>query len=205
MTRVELCQQLNRVSMKRNENPAVMFKELAAIKNQYNMASKKIEEADLIAVIIDAALKEYQSVLTNERLRQGNLIAVDDMRDAMNAHWHAIGKSGSSGNDDNELVLNVFDGTCYGCNKTGHKSYQCPQKQESGGGNGGGGRGKRSFTGKSMFLGKECKNNCGKDGHMKKDCWSLAENKDKRPQWLKNKEKKGEHGNAQVDTVTSST
>jgi hypothetical protein len=164
MTRVlELHQPLNKVSMKRNENAAVMFEELAAIKNQYNTAAKQIEEADLIAVIIDAAPKECQSVLTNEQLRQGDLIDdVDDMRNAMNAHWRAIGKSNNSGtNTDNELVLSAFGGTCYRCNETGHNSYHCPQKQGSDGGNGGGGGGKISFAGRLAF--SEKFNNCGKD------------------------------------------
>jgi hypothetical protein len=87
------------------------------------------------------------------------------MRNTMNAHWCAISKSGSSGNEDNELVLNAFvtDATKLVTSRT-----RGPQKQGSGGGNDGGGKGKRSFTGKSKFLGK-C-NNCGKHGHMKKDC-----------------------------------
>jgi hypothetical protein len=35
---------------------------------------------------------------------------------------------------------------------------------------------------------------------MEKTCWSKAENKDKRPQWLKDKDKVGEQANVNVDT-----
>jgi hypothetical protein len=66
MTRVELRHQLNKVTMKKDADPVTLFEQLSAIENRYNTASRKIEEEDLIAVVIDAAPKHYQSVLTKK-------------------------------------------------------------------------------------------------------------------------------------------
>jgi hypothetical protein len=150
MTRVELCQRLNKVTMKRGEDPGATFEQLSAVKKMYNTSTSKIEEEDLIAVVIAAAPKDYQSVLTNE----------------------------NSGGDHDEFALSAFDGYCFRCKKRGHKSHECPTKGQAEGGGGA-----RKFNGKC--------NSCGKTGHMEKACWSKAENKDKRPQCLKDKDKIG--------------
>ena len=50
MTRVELRQMLNKVSMKKEQDPASIFEQLSSIKNRYNTKKITIDEADLIAV-----------------------------------------------------------------------------------------------------------------------------------------------------------
>jgi hypothetical protein len=82
MTIVELQHQLNKIMAKKAADPATLFEQLSAIKNQYNTATRKIEEEDLIAVIVDAAPEQYQSVLTNEQLQ---LQDIEDLSKAMNA------------------------------------------------------------------------------------------------------------------------
>jgi hypothetical protein len=57
--------------MKKKDDPATIFEQRSYIKNQYNTKDRKIHEADLIAVVIDAAPVEYQGVLTTEQLRLG--------------------------------------------------------------------------------------------------------------------------------------
>jgi hypothetical protein len=68
MTRVELRHQLNKVKLKKGANPATLFEQLSSIENKYNNLTRQIDQEDLIAVVINAAPVEYQSVLTNEQL-----------------------------------------------------------------------------------------------------------------------------------------
>jgi hypothetical protein len=185
MTRVELRTRLNKITMKRGDDPRVIFEQLSAVKNMYNTATSKIKEEDLIAVVIAAAPKDYQGVLTNEQLRLGGQLKLTDLHKAMNALWRSLGGSKSGGGDHDELALSAFDGYCFRCKKRGHKSHECPTKGQAGGGGSA-----RKFNGKC--------NSCGKTGHMEKACWSKAENKDKRPQWLKDKDKIGEQANVNV-------
>ena len=67
ITRVELRQKLNKVSMKKGQDPSTIFEQICSIENQYNAPGKHIEEDDLIAVVLDAATAEYQPVLTSEQ------------------------------------------------------------------------------------------------------------------------------------------
>jgi hypothetical protein len=71
ITRVELRQQLSAVKMKSNEDPATLFEQLSSIENRYNTSTKKIEEEDMIAVVLDAAPTEYQAILTAEQQIKG--------------------------------------------------------------------------------------------------------------------------------------
>jgi hypothetical protein len=71
--------------MKKDADPVTLFEQLSAIKNRYNTASRKIEEEDLIAVVIDAAPEQYQLVLTNKQLRLKNALTMEDLDKAMNA------------------------------------------------------------------------------------------------------------------------
>ena len=65
--------------------------------------------------------------------------------------------------DDYEVGLSAFKGTCYKCQKFGHKVSDCKMKIK--------------FKG-------NC-NNCGKQGHKAVDCWEKEENKDKCPKGFK--------------------
>jgi hypothetical protein len=51
MTRVELRQMLNKVVMKKINNPAMIFEQISAIKDCYNMATKKFYEDTFIVVV----------------------------------------------------------------------------------------------------------------------------------------------------------
>jgi hypothetical protein len=86
MTRVELQQELNQVKMKKNGNPAGLFEQISAVENIYNTAAAKIDEEDLIAVILDAAPAEYHTVLTSEQRLKEDTLKQGDLEDAMNQH-----------------------------------------------------------------------------------------------------------------------
>jgi hypothetical protein len=58
VTRVELRQMLNKVSMTPNNDPRVIFEQISTIKKRYKMVTQRIEIEDLIAVVLDAAAKD---------------------------------------------------------------------------------------------------------------------------------------------------
>ena len=174
ITRVELRQQLNKVSMKRSDDPAILFNQISTIQNQFNTMTQQIQEDELIAIVLATAPKDYQAVLTSEQCIQKTNLTMDDLETVMNQHWRQIGgKKESQEDDDNELSLSAFNGTCFNCGKKGHKSPECrsPKKSKNGNGNGTGYTGKFSGT---------C-NNCGKQGLKSETCWMKEENKEKRP------------------------
>ena len=78
----------------------------------------------MITVVINAAPKDYKSILATEQV---NTLA--DLRLSMNQYWCAI-KGGTNKPDDegNELVLSSFGGYCFTCKKKGHKAHNAPTK-----------------------------------------------------------------------------
>ncbi len=87
VTRVELRQMLNKVSMKPNDDPRVIFEQISTIENRYTTATQTIEKEDLIAVVLDAAAKDYQAVLTCEQRVRGQSVTLLDLETAMNQHY----------------------------------------------------------------------------------------------------------------------
>ena len=73
--------------MTKKQNPSTIFEQIASIKNKYMSPGTTIDESELIAVVIKAAPKEYQSLITNEQLRLGTAIRVSDLAKAMNQLW----------------------------------------------------------------------------------------------------------------------
>jgi hypothetical protein len=57
ISRVELRQRLSAIRMKKNLDPATLFEQIRSIKNRFNTSTRHIEEEDLIAVVLDTALK----------------------------------------------------------------------------------------------------------------------------------------------------
>ena len=55
--------------------------------NTMRAATKKINEDDLIAVVLDAATAEYQLLLTSEQHRLGSALKIDDLEVIMNQYW----------------------------------------------------------------------------------------------------------------------
>ena len=168
-----------------------MFEQISAIENQYNTAgATKIDQDDLIAVVLDCAPEKYQSILTIEQRTKGTALKMDDLQEAMNQMWRTSGKRETRGKGS-EMTLGAFDGACYVCNEKGHRANECPTRKGKANPSGGGGSPKQKFTGKC--------NECGKIGHKLADCWTKNANADKHPKWYK----KSEHGNAGIDSNES--
>ena len=83
MTRVELRQELNKITMKKGDEPAALFEQISSVENRYNTGATRVDKADLIAVILDAASADYQAVLTSEQRSKGDQLTSDDLEDAL--------------------------------------------------------------------------------------------------------------------------
>ena len=91
VSRVELRQALNGVKIRSDENPTKLFKQINAIKNRYSSGSVRIDEAELIAVVIDAAPTDYKVILTAEQRAKRDALTLDNLAEAMNHHWRISG------------------------------------------------------------------------------------------------------------------
>ena len=67
MSRVEAGLMLINVTMKKNDDPSVLFEKISEIQNRYNTVTRKLDEEDLIATVIAVAPAEYKSLLTAEQ------------------------------------------------------------------------------------------------------------------------------------------
>ena len=84
---VELRQQLNSMSMRKTEDPAMLFEKIAMIENKYTGPRKVIEPEDLIPVVLDAAPDMYGAILTSEQRHQGDQLQLDDLETVMTQHY----------------------------------------------------------------------------------------------------------------------
>jgi hypothetical protein len=155
----EVRRRLNDVSMKKNDDPAILCKQLAEIEVAYAGTTIKIIEQDYIGVVFATYAEKYHSVLTSEQRTKGADLTMDDLEDVMNQLWRQGGGSQEkhTGTDGGEMVLAAFGGTCYNCQEKGHRANHGPKKDGSSNGN-------RNASGNAKGkLEGEC-NNCGKIG-----------------------------------------
>jgi hypothetical protein len=126
----EARRRLNDVSMNKNDDPAIVFEQLAEIEVAYTGTAIKITEQDCIGVVFATAAEKYHSVLTSEQCTKVADLTMDDLEDAMNQLWRQGGGSQKkhTGNDGGEMVLSAFGGTCYNFQEKGHRAKQCPKK-----------------------------------------------------------------------------
>jgi hypothetical protein len=80
---------LNGNKMKKNKDPITLLSEqISSIENKYNTATKKIDEEDLIVVLLTAVPFEYQAILTCEQQRlKGTNLKLSDLEVVMNQYW----------------------------------------------------------------------------------------------------------------------
>jgi hypothetical protein len=134
ISRVEMQQKLNQITMQKDSNPTVLFEKLASIQNRFLAPGPRIDEADLIAVVLDAAPVEYQSAFTAEQSVKKEELTLLDLEVAICQHyWQKTQKKSMKKFEDNELLLTVYSGVCFHCGKQGQRANKCPQRPESDG------------------------------------------------------------------------
>ena len=173
ISRVEMRTRLNNVSMKNNQDPKVLFDQLASIENAYNTTTRQIDQDDLIAVVLEKAPKDYKSILTAEQRKQGVNLTLLDLESAMNDLFRTLHPNTAPSNDDKEVALvAAFQGKCHYCKKPGHKASECKKKKSE------------------QKNGKPCKH-CNQKGHADHMCWELPQNASRRPTGWKSKKNGG--------------
>jgi hypothetical protein len=68
VTRAELRNKLNNLSMADGDDPKVLFEEISTIENRYNIGTNRVDEADLIALVMQKAPKMYKLVIAAQEL-----------------------------------------------------------------------------------------------------------------------------------------
>jgi len=196
VSRVEMRQKLNQVKMKKGSDPAVLFETLAAIEDQFD-GFGMIDEADLIAIVLDVAPDDFQAVLTAEQRIRGKELTLYDLEVVMTQHYRQTNRGRSTRRDEGgEVLLSAVNITCYSCGKSGHMANKCPNRE----------KGVKHDSNQGKRTEKKCLN-CNIKGHLAKDCWFKDANKDKRPAGFKVKisSKNNEQAAAAVDTNNNDT
>lgn len=148
------------------QDPRILFEQIAMIKNQARSSQLAIAEEDLIAIVLDKVPIQYAHVLATQQNIQGTNLTLSHLKEAMRNQYRIV--NGRTDDDDN-----MIDETGLG----GIMGRHGRRKNRYGG---------NDETSKNKFKGK-C-HHCGKKGHKKTDCFHLETNKDKRPKGFKVKE-----------------
>jgi Zn finger protein HypA/HybF involved in hydrogenase expression len=147
-----------------------------------------VDEADLIALVMQKALKMYKSEIAAQELQLGNRLTLMDLESAMDK-LYCIMDNDIEGSG-NKLQLSPFTCKCYKCKKLGHMAKDCKSSGKPT-------ISSNSSKDKKMFTGK-CFN-CGKSGHKLADCLQKEENKHKSPKGYSPSGASKEAGAAAVD------
>jgi hypothetical protein len=81
--KIEIRRALNCVSMKKEDDPALLFEQISAIENKFNTVNYQIPKEDRIATVLEKDPREYGTVLTVEQRSKGNNLTLEDLCDAM--------------------------------------------------------------------------------------------------------------------------
>jgi hypothetical protein len=134
ISRVELRSKLSNVTMKADEDPRTLFNQLASIQSVYNNAARKIDQDDLIAVVLEKAPEKYKSILTAEQRSKGANLTLTDLNSCMHDLYRTL-QSGKKNKEteDTEVLLTAttmqLHGKCGYCKKTGHMAKDCRSKK----------------------------------------------------------------------------
>jgi hypothetical protein len=121
--------------MKANDDPRILFDQLASIQSAYNDATRKIDPDDLSAMVLEKAPDGYKSLLTVEQRNKGNNLTLDDLRSCMNDLFRTLQSNKVAKSTDNDLEVSLvasnskFNGIYGYFQKTGHMTRDCRKKE----------------------------------------------------------------------------
>jgi tRNA U34 5-carboxymethylaminomethyl modifying GTPase MnmE/TrmE len=79
-TDLELERKLQKISMKKGDDPDTLFEQIDDIATWYDTNTKKIEESKKLSVIISKAHEDYQSILATTATTKGNALTLNDLQ-----------------------------------------------------------------------------------------------------------------------------
>jgi gag-polypeptide of LTR copia-type len=122
ISKVKIQQQLNRITMKNESDPALLFEQLSSIEEKFMAPGDKIDEADLIAIVLDFTPDAYQLVLTAVQSANELSLTLSDLAVVMQQPYRQLSRSKNHKNnkDMGEELLGAFHGKCFYCSKSGH-------------------------------------------------------------------------------------
>jgi hypothetical protein len=173
---VSLTNELAAVTMGEKEDPAEMIDKLEAIKVTFDLLDEEVPEKTLVARALVVAPEQYGAALVAEKRQKGDKLTLEDVRSCMAdvyaiTYGPAVKHKADKDSEEREVTLsNVgsgtgkrFSGTCFYCNKRGHKASECrsnPNATEA----------SSNADAASNQSDSEC-DYCGKKGHTENKCW----------------------------------
>eukprot|EP00957_Ditylum_brightwellii_P186544 14202968-Ditylum_brightwellii.AAC.1 len=65
--------------MKKKDDPGVLFEQISGLQNRYDTASFQVSMEEQIAIVLDKAPTEYNTVLTCEQRQKGSTLSITDL------------------------------------------------------------------------------------------------------------------------------
>jgi hypothetical protein len=106
------------------EDPSILFEQVRAIQNRYDSDAHRIDEEELISIVMAAAPEIYLSVITCKQRVKGNQMCLHDLEIVMYQLWRQ--SKGLIDQHTTEITLAAFEGHCYQYKQQGHKADACP-------------------------------------------------------------------------------
>eukprot|EP00957_Ditylum_brightwellii_P211345 15366072-Ditylum_brightwellii.AAC.5 len=83
VSKIELRQELNSTSLKKEDDPAKLFEKISALQNIYSTATYQIPLDEMIDTVLEKAPKEYGTVLTLEQRTIGSSLTMTNLQEAL--------------------------------------------------------------------------------------------------------------------------
>ncbi len=188
MTKAGLKKMLRQVSMKGDQDPKDLGRELIRIRSMFIEAGIAIDESDLVdQAIIALPGPDYADAMIaahRNAARPGEPTLKEIIQAARDKFEFSMKDHPKHDKKEVTLAGITFKGKCHKCGEQGHKVADCPEKGNTGG----------TISGTCHL--------CGKPGHKAENCWEKEENADKRPTgWVSCKKKNESNGSKEVAAI----